>query len=137
MSACRAMAVVLPLSLSLTQAICALPAPLDAERPGSRDPFQPLTVTPCNDAQAAQWRLRGVMGDGVRWVGWLATPHSSWLKVEAGDVVPQTPWRIAALNQYEIRMMKSAAASGCEAVATERVLPAPGAVKGTTDKGRE
>lgn len=101
----------------------------------SRDPFRPLSTTPCRESVVAQWRLRGVLGDNRQWVGWLSTPQHNWFKVVVGDSVPDTAWRITRLNQHEMSLEKGGPLSGCQDKTSEWTLPAPGAEQRMMNNG--
>ncbi|WP_192456541.1 HofP DNA utilization family protein [Musicola keenii] len=64
-----------------------------------RDPFQPIVSRACEQESAASWRLKGVIGDGLRWSGWLEQPQQGWRRVRLGEVLQPEGWRVVQLGR--------------------------------------
>lgn len=69
-----------------------------------RDPFATEKIETCRDTggwpEMAQ--LRGVLGDAEKYVGWLMLSAGTWLKVEPGQMLPDSQWRIEEVREKQV-----------------------------------
>ncbi|MEE3664733.1 HofP DNA utilization family protein [Brenneria sp. g21c3] len=74
-------------------------AATDAET-GRRDPFQPVFAASCAQSQVMRrWQLKGVIGVGQTWVGWLAEAENRWRRLTPGTVIPPGNWQVSHLDK--------------------------------------
>ncbi|MCL2897731.1 HofP DNA utilization family protein [Brenneria tiliae] len=91
-----------------------------------RDPFHPLSAEGCTRMEALQqWRLKGVIGSGERWVGWLARSESQWQRVVPDGVIAPGDWRVSRLDKSGAALTAIAGAGRCDGSSAEISLPSP------------
>ncbi|MCG8709676.1 DUF2531 family protein [Brenneria sp. 4F2] len=92
----------------------------------SRDPFQPLFALRCAPSQMMQsWRLKGVIGSGNSWVGWLAQPESRWQRLTAGTVISPGDWQVIRVDKHGAMLAAVERDKGCEGAPAEVALLSP------------
>ncbi|RLM25140.1 hypothetical protein BIY29_07695 [Brenneria alni] len=92
----------------------------------SRDPFHPVSAERCtrvDDMQ--QWQLKGVIGSGERWVGWLAQSESQWQRVKEGEAIPPGSWQVSRLDKSGMRLTSIDHAAICDGMPSVVTLSSP------------
>lgn len=89
---------------------------VQAEKNAERiDPFQPLSSTRCMPLAALPlWQLKGVIGSGDRWIGWLAQPEAGWIRLVKGDTIPSGNWVVSQLDKSGAQLVPIARDAGCD-----------------------
>ncbi|EHD19840.1 MULTISPECIES: HofP DNA utilization family protein [Brenneria] len=91
-----------------------------------RDPFHPLSAERCTRMEALQqWRLKGVIGSGERWVGWLVRSESQWQRVVPDGVLPPGDWRVSRLDKSGAALTAIDDAGRCDGSPAEVSLASP------------
>ncbi|WP_247595581.1 HofP DNA utilization family protein [Brenneria roseae] len=107
-------------------ALCTLaPAPGNALEI-RRDPFHPLPIAACSQINAAQqWQMKGVIGTGEHWVGWLAQSDDQWIKLKRGEVIPPGSWQVSQLDKSGMQLTPVARTGSCDGLPAMVSLASP------------
>ncbi|MBA0168688.1 HofP DNA utilization family protein [Pectobacterium sp. CFBP8739] len=90
------------------------------------DPFQPLVTTRCQPAAARpSWQLKGVIGSGERWVGWLAQPEAAWIRLASGETIPPGNWVVSQLDKSGAKLVPTLRDAGCNGLPDSLLLASP------------
>ncbi|MEC5343835.1 HofP DNA utilization family protein [Brenneria populi] len=123
-------------------ALCAITS-TDA-RTAVRDPFQPVLAADCASIEVTRrWRLKGVIGSGQTWVGWLAQMENGWQRLTTGTVIPPGDWQVSRLDKSGatltavVRNERCAGAPAEISMASPFVKKTPGAFFNVAGDGPE
>ncbi|MFP9228065.1 HofP DNA utilization family protein [Pectobacterium cacticida] len=113
--------------LSSTLLWLSLSTSVQAERRAVRtDPFQPLAAPRClTTAMQSAWRLKGVIGTGDRWTGWLARADAEWLKLTSGETIPPGDWLVSQLDRSGAKLVPTVRETGCDGSSEALLLVSP------------
>lgn len=90
------------------------------------DPFQPLVTTRCLLSTALPpWQLKGVIGSGERWIGWLAQPEAGWIRLAIGETIPPGNWVISQLDKSGAKLVPTVRDTGCDGLPDSLLLASP------------
>ncbi|GKW25678.1 hypothetical protein PEC311524_32720 [Pectobacterium carotovorum subsp. carotovorum] len=100
---------------------------VQAEKTAARiDPFHPLNAARClPSAPLPAWRLKGVIGSGDRWIGWLTQPEAGWVRLTNGEVVPPGNWSVSQLDKSGAKLVPTARGAGCDGQQESLLLASP------------
>ncbi|MBC3947826.1 HofP DNA utilization family protein [Erwinia persicina] len=75
----------------------------------ARDPFFVADLHRCRPAEDARvpWRLLGIIGREGRYHGWLLSPQGKLVRATTGEMLPDTAWRIASVEEEAITLASS------------------------------
>nr|WP_113867469.1 HofP DNA utilization family protein [Brenneria salicis]NMN90278.1 pilus assembly protein HofP [Brenneria salicis ATCC 15712 = DSM 30166]RBP61202.1 pilus assembly protein HofP [Brenneria salicis ATCC 15712 = DSM 30166]RLM30225.1 hypothetical protein BHG07_11715 [Brenneria salicis ATCC 15712 = DSM 30166] len=91
-----------------------------------RDPFHPSSFVVCSPLNVTrQWQLKGVIGAGNHWVGWLAQSDAPWLKLKQGAVIPPGRWQVSQLDSAEMQLTAVTQAGACDGAPMTVSLASP------------
>ncbi|QTF10633.1 DUF2531 family protein [Brenneria izadpanahii] len=92
----------------------------------SRDPFQPVSAVRCSQDNTTQrWRLKGVIGSGQAWIGWLVLPEQQWRRLTPGAVIPEENWQVRRLDKSGATLAAIEGADRCDGASAEVFLASP------------
>ncbi|MEE3652432.1 MULTISPECIES: HofP DNA utilization family protein [unclassified Brenneria] len=99
--------------------------PAEAAEAG-RDPFRPVSAQRCSQRYSLQkWQLKGVMGSGEKWVGWLTQSEGEWLKLTRGEAIPPGNWRVSHLDRSGAILTPTDQADVCDGAPADVALVSP------------
>ncbi|KML64781.1 DNA utilization family protein [Pectobacterium peruviense] len=98
-----------------------------AERAERIDPFHPLATVRClPSATLPPWQLKGVIGSGERWIGWLAQPEAvGWIRLASGETIPPGNWLVSQLDKSGAKLVPMVGEAGCDGLPDEMLLASP------------
>ncbi|MEQ9867018.1 HofP DNA utilization family protein [Pectobacterium aroidearum] len=114
-------------SFRLTFMLLVVAHSVQAENPAARiDPFQPLVTTRClpSERQPA-WQLKGVIGSGEHWVGWLAQPETGWVRLVGGETLSPGNWVVSQLDKSGATLVPTLRETGCDGLPDSLLLASP------------
>ncbi|WP_409158759.1 HofP DNA utilization family protein [Pectobacterium sp. B2J-2] len=117
-----------PASFRITLMLLFLPHSVQAEKPTERiDPFQPLVTTRCvpSVVELPAWQLKGLIGSGERWIGWLAQPEVGWIRLASGETIPPGHWMVSQLDKSGAKLVPTAREAGCDGLPDSLLLASP------------
>ncbi|MEH2921835.1 DNA utilization family protein [Samsonia erythrinae] len=89
------------------------------------DPFQPVEALRCPLSKVLpQWQLKGVIGSGDQWAGWLTLPEIGWLQLKNGAAIPPGHWLVHHVDKSGARLVPATRAEGCHGLSAVQ-LPSP------------
>ncbi|WP_390253016.1 HofP DNA utilization family protein [Brenneria goodwinii] len=92
----------------------------------SRDPFQPVSAAHCSRNRIMQHgRLKGVIGSGKAWIGWLAQSETRWQRLTPGALIQPENWRVSRLDKSGATLAAVDETERCDGVPAEVALPSP------------
>ncbi|MGI8474411.1 HofP DNA utilization family protein [Pectobacterium brasiliense] len=114
-------------TLRITLMLLFAPHSVQAEKLAERiDPFQPLAASLClPSATLPAWQLKGVIGSGDRWTGWLAQPEVGWIKLTRGETIPPGNWVVSQLDKSGAQLVPTAHEAGCDGLPDNLLLVSP------------
>ncbi|ATY92538.1 HofP DNA utilization family protein [Pectobacterium atrosepticum] len=90
------------------------------------DPFHPLATARClPSATLPPWQLKGVIGSGDRWIGWLAQPEVGWIRLASGETIPPGNWLVSQLDKSGAKLVPTAREAGCDGLPDKLLLASP------------
>ncbi|ACX89791.1 DUF2531 family protein [Pectobacterium parmentieri] len=100
---------------------------VQAEKTVARiDPFHPLNAARClPSATLPAWRLKGVIGSGDRWIGWLAQAEMGWVKLTSGETIPPGNWVVSQLDKSGATLVPTLREAGCDGLPDSLLLDSP------------
>ncbi|WP_323636477.1 HofP DNA utilization family protein [Pectobacterium polaris] len=104
-----------------------VPHSVQAEKLAERiDPFQPLAAARClPSATLPPWQLKGVIGSGDRWTGWLAQQEVGWIRLTRGETIPPGNWLVSQLDKSGAKLVPTAREAGCDGLPDSLLLASP------------
>ncbi|QCR10226.1 DUF2531 family protein [Brenneria rubrifaciens] len=91
-----------------------------------RDPFRAASIAVCSQLNAAQqWQLKGMIGTGNHWTGWLAQSDDQWLKLKRGEMIPPGDWQVSQLDKSGMKLTAVARVATCEGISATVSLASP------------
>lgn len=111
----------------ITLALLFVSQSVQAEKPATRiDPFQPLVITRClPSATLPLWQLKGVIGSGEHWIGWLTQPETGWLRLVSGETIPPGNWVVSQLDKSGAKLVPTLRDAGCGGLPDSLQLASP------------
>lgn len=121
------------ISIRIALMLLFVPHSVQAETLAERiDPFQPLATTRCLPSTTLPpWQLKGVIGSGDRWIGWLAQPEVGWIKLTSGETIPPGYWLVSQLDQSGAKLVPTAHEAVCDGLPDSLLLVSPFITKPT------
>ncbi|WEF11725.1 DUF2531 family protein [Pectobacterium actinidiae] len=115
------------ISISIALMLLFVPHCVQAEKLAERfDPFQPLDAARClASATLRPWQLKGVIGSGDRWIGWLAQPEVGWIRLTSGETIPPGYWLVSQLDKSGAKLIPTAREAGCDGLPDSLLLVSP------------
>ncbi|MEL4889176.1 DUF2531 family protein [Pectobacterium betavasculorum] len=115
------------ITLCIVLMLLFLPHSVQAERAERIDPFHPLATARClPSATFPPWQLKGVIGSGDRWIGWLAQPEAvGWLRLASGETIPPGNWLVSQLDKSGAKLVPTAGEAGCDGLPDKLLLASP------------
>ncbi|BES83182.1 hypothetical protein PEC302107_01120 [Pectobacterium araliae] len=114
------------ISIRIALILLLVPHGVQAETLAERiDPFQPLAAARCLPSATPPWQLKGVIGSGERWVGWLTQPEVGWIKLTSGETIPPGYWLVSQLDKSGARLVLTAREAGCDGQQASLLLASP------------
>ncbi|MEQ9893424.1 HofP DNA utilization family protein [Pectobacterium aroidearum] len=114
-------------SFRITLVLLVVSHSVQAEKTAVRiDPFQPLVTTRCLPSAALpSWQLKGVIGSGERWIGWLAQPETAWIRLASGETIPPGYWVVSQLDKSGAKLVPTLRDAGCDGLPDSLLLASP------------
>ncbi len=115
------------ISICIALMLLFVPHSVQAEKLAERlDPFQPLDAARClTSATLRPWQLKGVIGSGDRWIGWLAQPEIGWIRLTSGETIPPGYWLVSQLDKSGAKLIPTAREAGCDGLPDSLLLVSP------------
>lgn len=71
-----------------------------------RNPFMPPAITPClaSVPTLERWQLKGVIGDGSRFLAWLRQENGKIITVKPRQPFPLRDWQLDEITPLAVRL---------------------------------